>query len=102
MQVLLACVKCPGGELLSHENILSIFQACFRIGHYQTERSKDMSGEGHYCGMLARPLSSGLLHQLSESTPQLDRSCFKEACCAPCCWLVHPGRAFLHQCLLHV
>ncbi len=43
-QVLLACVKCPGGQLLSHENILSIFQACFRIGHYQTERSKDMSG----------------------------------------------------------
>jgi hypothetical protein len=43
-QVLLACVKCPGGRLLSHENILSIFQACFRIGHYQTERSKDMSG----------------------------------------------------------
>ncbi|CAL8465729.1 g5265 [Coccomyxa elongata] len=43
LQVLLACVKCPGGQLLSHDNILSIFQACFRIGHYQTERSKDMS-----------------------------------------------------------
>ncbi|KAK9918480.1 hypothetical protein WJX75_004379 [Coccomyxa subellipsoidea] len=43
LQVLLACVRCPGGRLLSHENILSIFQACFRIGHYQTERSKDMS-----------------------------------------------------------
>ena len=47
-------MKCPGGDLLSHENILSIFQACFRIGHYQTERSKDMSGEGHHCEMLAR------------------------------------------------
>ena len=43
-EVLLACVRCPGGELLTHENVLSIFQACFRIGHYQTERSKDMSG----------------------------------------------------------
>ncbi|EIE18029.1 Sec7-domain-containing protein, partial [Coccomyxa subellipsoidea C-169] len=42
LQVLLACVKCPGGQLLSHDNILSIFQACFRIGHYQTERSKDI------------------------------------------------------------
>ena len=30
--------------MLTHENVLSIFQACFRIGHYQTERSKDMSG----------------------------------------------------------
>lgn len=44
LKVLLACVRCPGGELLTHENVLSIFQACFRIGHYQTERSKDMSG----------------------------------------------------------
>ena len=44
LEVLLACVRCPGGELLTHENVLSIFQACFRIGHYQTERSKDMSG----------------------------------------------------------
>ena len=43
-QVLLTCVQCPGGEMLTHENVLSIFQACFRIGHYQTERSKDMSG----------------------------------------------------------
>ena len=34
----------PGRRLLSHENVLSMFQACFRIGHYQTERSKDMSG----------------------------------------------------------
>ena len=44
LQVLLTCVRCPGGDLLTHENVLSIFQACFRIGHYQTERSKDMSG----------------------------------------------------------
>lgn len=64
-QVLLACVKCPGGQLLSHKNILSIFQACFRIGHYQTERSKDMSGA--QC-----PFSWGpRLHVAPESTARL-------------------------------
>lgn len=44
VQVLMACVRCPGGKLLTHGLVLSIFQACFRIGHYQMERSKDMSG----------------------------------------------------------
>jgi hypothetical protein len=43
-QVLLACMRCPGGKLLTNDNVINIFQACFRIGHYQTERSKDMSG----------------------------------------------------------
>ena len=37
-------MRCPGRDLLTNDNIISIFQACFRIGHYQTERSKDMSG----------------------------------------------------------
>jgi len=44
LQVLVACMRCPGRDLLTNDNIISIFQACFRIGHYQTERSKDMSG----------------------------------------------------------
>ena len=44
-------MACPGGRLLSHENVLSIFQACFRIGHYQTERAKDMSGALHVPGI---------------------------------------------------
>eukprot|EP00884_Botryococcus_braunii_P022699 jgi/Botrbrau1/9112/Bobra.0305s0016.2 len=43
LQVLLACMRCPGGKLLTNDNVINIFQACFRIGHYQTERSKDMS-----------------------------------------------------------
>ena len=38
-------MRCPGGNLLTNDNIISIFQACFRIGHYPTERSKDMSGK---------------------------------------------------------
>lgn len=41
----MASMRCPGRDLLTNDNIISIFQACFRIGHYQTERSKDMSGE---------------------------------------------------------
>ena len=44
-QVLLACVRCPMGNLLTNSNVIDIFQACFRIGHYQTEKSKGMSGE---------------------------------------------------------
>lgn len=43
-QVLSACVRCPGGDCLTNDNVIDIFHACFRIGHYQTERSKDMSG----------------------------------------------------------
>lgn len=39
-------MRCPGVNLLTNDNIISIFQACFRIGHYPTERSKDMSGNG--------------------------------------------------------
>ena len=46
-QVLAACMRCPGVNLLTNDNIISIFQACFRIGHYPTERSKDMSGNAH-------------------------------------------------------
>ena len=45
LQVLVASMRCPGRDLLTNDNIISIFQACFRIGHYQTERSKDMSGD---------------------------------------------------------
>ena len=37
-------MRCPGGEYLTNGNVIDIFHACFRIGHYQTERSKDMSG----------------------------------------------------------
>ncbi|KAK9841755.1 hypothetical protein WJX81_000904 [Elliptochloris bilobata] len=43
LQVLLACMKCPGGKLLTNDNVVSLFQACFRIGHYQTDRGKGMS-----------------------------------------------------------
>lgn len=42
--MLLSCVQCPMGELLTNGNVIEIFQACFRIGHYQTERSKGMTG----------------------------------------------------------
>lgn len=37
-------MRCPGGDYLTNDNVIDIFHACFRIGHYQTERSKDMSG----------------------------------------------------------
>mmetsp|Transcript_17390 Transcript_17390/g.52068 ORF Transcript_17390/g.52068 Transcript_17390/m.52068 type:complete len:1953 (-) Transcript_17390:228-6086(-) len=43
LQVLSSCVRCAAGCHLSNRNVILIFEACFRIGHYQTERSKDMS-----------------------------------------------------------
>ncbi len=39
-----ACVGCPGGAALSNDNLISIFQACYRIGHFQTEKGRDTSG----------------------------------------------------------
>ena len=44
LDVLVACVRSPWGRLLSHDNLLNIFQACYRIGHYQTEKGRDTSG----------------------------------------------------------
>ena len=43
-QVLVACVRCSLGELLTNGNVIDIFHACFRIGHYQPERSKGTTG----------------------------------------------------------
>ena len=33
-QALLACLRCPAGNLLSDDDVCSIVQACFRIGHH--------------------------------------------------------------------
>ncbi len=40
----MACVRCSLGELLTNGNVIDIFHACFRIGHYQPERSKGTTG----------------------------------------------------------
>lgn len=44
LDVLVACVGCPGGSLLTHDNLINIFQACYHIGHFQTEKGRDASG----------------------------------------------------------
>ncbi|KAK9828895.1 hypothetical protein WJX72_002652 [[Myrmecia] bisecta] len=43
LQVLLACIRCPGAQLMSDSNVINVFQACYRIGHFNTDRTKDMS-----------------------------------------------------------
>ncbi|KAI3425868.1 hypothetical protein D9Q98_007841 [Chlorella vulgaris] len=43
LDVLVACVGCPGGSLLTHDNLINIFQACYHIGHFQTEKGRDAS-----------------------------------------------------------
>mmetsp|Transcript_37601 Transcript_37601/g.72072 ORF Transcript_37601/g.72072 Transcript_37601/m.72072 type:complete len:1470 (+) Transcript_37601:478-4887(+) len=34
LQALLACLRCPAGALLSDDDVCSMVQACFRIGHH--------------------------------------------------------------------
>ena len=44
LDVLVACVGSPTGHLLTNDNLINIFQACYRIGHFQTEKGRDTSG----------------------------------------------------------
>eukprot|EP00898_Chlorokybus_atmophyticus_P000253 jgi/Chlat1/1228/Chrsp115S01684 len=41
LQVLLACLRCPAGALLSDDDVCHIIQTCFRIGH-QTGRESEL------------------------------------------------------------
>ncbi|EFN55517.1 hypothetical protein CHLNCDRAFT_133932 [Chlorella variabilis] len=43
LDVLVGCVGCPAGALLTNDNLINIFQACYRIGHFQTEKGRDTS-----------------------------------------------------------
>ena len=43
LDVLTTAVCCPAGKYLSHDNLLNIFQASYRIGHYQTEKGRATS-----------------------------------------------------------
>ena len=45
MQVLLSLVKCPGGLLLTDMNLIDIFQACFKIGHFTGNAQKEITGD---------------------------------------------------------
>lgn len=36
-------MRSPQGRLLTHDNLINIFQACYRIGHYQTEKGRETS-----------------------------------------------------------
>ncbi len=79
LQVLVACMRCPGRDLLTNDNIISIFQACFRIGHYQTERSKDMSGATSdlAAAMISLPLALASRPALLDAHKTLQRSADK-------------------------
>ena len=43
LDVLVAAVRSPQGRLLTHDNIINVFQACYRIGHFQTEKGRETS-----------------------------------------------------------
>ena len=43
LDIFTSLVKSQQGYHLSHENLISIFQACYRIGHMKTERGKHCS-----------------------------------------------------------
>ena len=46
------------GELLTNGNVIDIFHACFRIGHYQPERSKGTTGGALHCSQRIRLLQN--------------------------------------------
>lgn len=43
LDVLVATVGSPYGSLLTHDHLINVFQACYRIGHYQTEKGRETS-----------------------------------------------------------
>lgn len=43
LHVFTALIKSPQSELLRHEDVVGVFQACYRIGHMRTERGKHSS-----------------------------------------------------------
>lgn len=43
LDVLVTLVKCPQGFFLTHDNLIDIFQACYRIGHIRTDRGRQTS-----------------------------------------------------------
>ena len=43
LEVLVSLVNCPQGKMLSHSNLIDIFQACYRIGHMKTEKGRHSS-----------------------------------------------------------
>ncbi len=43
LDVLVACMESRWSRLLTNENVINIFQACYRIGHYVAEKGKDTS-----------------------------------------------------------
>lgn len=45
LQVLLSLVKCPGGKSLTDMNLIDIFQACFKIGHFTGNAQKEITGK---------------------------------------------------------
>ena len=59
LQVLLACISCPSGKLLSDDDVCNVIQACYRIGHQNGK-------------------SGSLLQQLSKNTlAEVTKTIFK-------------------------
>ena len=44
LELLVVLVESPWGRMLTSDHLINIFQACYRIGHYQTEKGRDTSG----------------------------------------------------------
>ena len=84
-------MKCPGMELLTNDNIINMFQACFRIGHYQTERNKDQSGKSG-SAVLSLQQAQALLCSLGDLAPP-DQACDQHLMRPPprACYLCLPA-----------
>ena len=43
LDVFTALIQCPQSKYLRHEDVVAVFQACYRIGHMRTDRGKHSS-----------------------------------------------------------
>ena len=67
LHVLLECMRCPTGRLLSDDDVCNIVQACYRIGHQSGKESALLRN-------LSRHVLREIVHETFRGLPALPRS----------------------------
>jgi brefeldin A-resistance guanine nucleotide exchange factor 1 len=65
LHVLLECVTCPAGRLLSDDDVCNVVQACYRIGHQSGKESALMRN-------LSRHILREIVHAVFKGLPEMD------------------------------
>ena len=67
LHVLLECMRCPTGRLLSDDDVCNIVQACYRIGHQSGKESALLRN-------LSRHVLREIVHETTPRTPRAPRA----------------------------